>query len=151
MADIFARYPGAVGRAAVIGVECAFDLALVAPDLPPFPVPEGRTEATYLRELTWAGADRRYGPRDRNPQAYAQLKHELTVIEELGFPGYFLVKFSWTTIDTSWSRDGPHLTTLHSRTTGRNGGNGWQFRWTATTCACSPSRTHDVRSAVTTC
>ncbi|WP_410631441.1 error-prone DNA polymerase [Amycolatopsis sp. cmx-4-83] len=85
------RYPGAVGRAAVLGVEVAFDLRLVAPDLPPFPVPPGHDEMSYLRELTRAGAADRYGPREANPQAYAQLDHELAVIEALGFPGYFLV------------------------------------------------------------
>ena len=35
------RYPGAVARAAELGRSCAFDLRLVAPDLPPFPVPPG--------------------------------------------------------------------------------------------------------------
>ncbi|MEQ0565277.1 error-prone DNA polymerase [Amycolatopsis sp. NEAU-NG30] len=85
------RYPGAVGRAAVLGVEVAFDLRLVAPDLPPFPVPPGHDELSYLRELTWAGARARYGTREENPKAYAQLDHELAVIGELGFPGYFLV------------------------------------------------------------
>ncbi|WP_439382880.1 error-prone DNA polymerase [Amycolatopsis lexingtonensis] len=85
------RYPGAVGRAAVLGVEVAFDLRLVAPDLPPFPVPPGHDEMSYLRELTRAGAAERYGPREANPKAYAQLDHELAVIEDLGFPGYFLV------------------------------------------------------------
>src|SRR5581483_2809210 len=39
----FARYPGVVERAAALGRECAFDLALVAPNLPPWPVPEGHT------------------------------------------------------------------------------------------------------------
>jgi error-prone DNA polymerase len=91
MADIFARYPGVVQRAAVIGLECAFDLALVAPELPPFPCPPGHDEVSYLRELTWAGAARRYGPRESAPKAYAQLAHELDVIEQLGFPGYFLI------------------------------------------------------------
>ncbi|RSD14355.1 error-prone DNA polymerase [Amycolatopsis eburnea] len=85
------RYPGAVGRAAVLGVEVAFDLRLVAPDLPPFPVPPGHDEMSYLCELTRAGAADRYGTREANPKAYAQLDHELAVIEELGFPGYFLV------------------------------------------------------------
>ncbi|UOX89198.1 error-prone DNA polymerase [Amycolatopsis sp. FBCC-B4732] len=85
------RYPGAVGRAAVLGVEVAFDLRLVAPDLPPFPVPPGHDEMSYLRELTRAGAADRYGPREANSKAYAQLGHELAVIEALGFPGYFLV------------------------------------------------------------
>ncbi|SFP51387.1 error-prone DNA polymerase [Amycolatopsis arida] len=91
MAARFSRYPGAVQRAAVLGVECAFELHVVAPKLPPFPVPSGHTEAGYLRELTWAGARRRYGTREGNPAAYRQLDHELDTIERLGFPGYFLV------------------------------------------------------------
>jgi error-prone DNA polymerase len=85
------RYPGAVHRAAVLGVECSFDLSLVAPKLPPFDVPDGYTEDTYLRELTYRGAGKRYGPREDNPKAYRQIEHELKIIEELGFPGYFLV------------------------------------------------------------
>jgi error-prone DNA polymerase len=85
------RYPGAVQRAALFGVECAFDLKLVAPKLPPFPVPDGHDEVSFLRELTWEGALRRYGTRDQAPDAYRQLDHELAIIEELGFPGYFLV------------------------------------------------------------
>ncbi|MEU8638487.1 error-prone DNA polymerase [Amycolatopsis sp. NPDC048633] len=85
------RYPGAVGRAAVLGVEVAFDLKLVAPDLPPFPVPAGHDEMSFLGELTRRGAAKRYGSREENPKAYAQLDHELAIIEKLGFPGYFLV------------------------------------------------------------
>ena len=85
------RYPGAVGRAALLGVEVAFDLQLVVPELPPFPVEAGHDEMSFLRELTWKGAASRYGSRAENPRAYAQLDHELEVIEKLGFPGYFLV------------------------------------------------------------
>ena len=48
----FARWPGAVETAARLGAELAFSLHLIAPDLPPFPVPPGHTEMTYLRELT---------------------------------------------------------------------------------------------------
>jgi error-prone DNA polymerase len=91
MADRFARYPGAVQRAAELGGECAFDLRLVAPRLPPFDVPHGRTEAGWLRELTFRGALQRYGLPEDNPAAYRQIEHELAVIEELDFPGYFLV------------------------------------------------------------
>jgi error-prone DNA polymerase len=85
------RYPGAVQRAATLGLECAFDLALLAPSLPPFPVPDGQDENTYLRHLVTAGAARRYGPPESNPEAYRQLEHELAIIERLRFPGYFLV------------------------------------------------------------
>jgi error-prone DNA polymerase len=96
----FARWPGAVEQAAELGRECAFDLALVAPQLPPFPCPDGLDEMVYLRRVAAEGATRRYGPRggadlrgdrDRNRRAWAQIDHELAVVEALGFPGYFLV------------------------------------------------------------
>ncbi len=89
----FARYPGAVELAAELGRACAFDLHLVAPKLPEFPVPEGHNEMTFLRTLVEKGATRRYGPpgSERVPGAWRQLEHELTLIEELGFAGYFLV------------------------------------------------------------
>jgi error-prone DNA polymerase len=91
MADRFHRYPGAVHRAAQLGLECAFDLTLVAPDLPPFPVPPGHDEASFLRKLVYDSAALRYGARDEQPAAYRQLDHELEVIERLHFPGYFLI------------------------------------------------------------
>jgi error-prone DNA polymerase len=88
----FARWPGAVDRAAELAAECAFDLRLVAPRLPDFPVPERHTEQSWLAELTRRGAAERYGPQgaERVPGAYAQIAHELEVIGALGFPGYFL-------------------------------------------------------------
>ncbi|HEX3825256.1 MAG TPA: error-prone DNA polymerase [Mycobacteriales bacterium] len=92
MAQRFARWPGAVETAARLGEELAFPIQLIAPDLPPFPVPAGHTEMTYLRELTMKGAANRYGPRrPESEKAYVQIEHELAVIEELRFPGYFLV------------------------------------------------------------
>ncbi len=87
----FARYPGAVDRAAALGRECAFDLQLVAPNLPPFPCPPGHDEMSFLRLLTEQGALGRYGTRAEHPVAYQQIDHELDMIEVLGFPGYFLV------------------------------------------------------------
>ena len=91
MAEILARFPTAVPTAARLGRELAFDLALVAPRLPPFPVPDGHTEASLLRHRTLEGAARRYGHPDSNPAAYRQLEHELNIIEQLDFPGYFLI------------------------------------------------------------
>ena len=43
--------------------------------------------------MTQLGAERRYGSRaaERVPGAWAQIDHELDVIERLGFPGYFLI------------------------------------------------------------
>ncbi len=89
----FARFPGIVERAAEIGRAAAFDLALVAPQLPPFPCPSGMTEMNYLRRLVEEGGTRRYGPRSAtsSPDPWAVIDRELAIIDELGFPGYFLV------------------------------------------------------------
>jgi error-prone DNA polymerase len=90
----FAAYPGAVENAAMFGEDLAFDLHLVAPRLPDFPIPEpGHDEMGWLRELTMRGARDRYGPPQAHPRAYQQLEHELRMIEELNFPGYFLVVY----------------------------------------------------------
>ncbi len=82
-----------MARAARFGADLAFDLHLVAPKLPDYPVPAGHTEMSWLRHLTMAGALARYGPPEAAPEAYAQLEHELKMIDELGFPGYFLVVY----------------------------------------------------------
>jgi len=99
----FARYPGVVEQAAEIGRAAAFDLALVAPKLPPFDCPAGPdgvplAEMAYLRQLVDAGARHRYGERPQHGEdlsvrarAWRTIDHELAVIEGLGFAGYFLV------------------------------------------------------------
>jgi error-prone DNA polymerase len=99
----FARYPGVVELAAEIGRAAAFDLALVAPSLPPFPCPPGPDgqplgEMAYLRQLVDRGARRRYGERPQpgedlslRARAWRTIDHELDIIEGLGFAGYFLV------------------------------------------------------------
>src|SRR5690606_17474281 len=71
----FAAWPRAVDTAAALGAELAFDLRLVAPKLPDYPIPEpGHTEMSWLRKLTWEGARRRYGP--HHPAAERQIEHE---------------------------------------------------------------------------
>ena len=94
----FARYPGVVEAAAEIGRAAAFDLSLVAPRLPPYPCPDGLTEMQFLRRLAEDGAVRRYGHRPAagedlslRARAWRAVDHELSVIEALGFAGYFLV------------------------------------------------------------
>ena len=91
MARLFAQRPEVVTAAAELGEQCAFGLALIAPQLPPFAVPRGHTEDSWLRSLVMSGARDRYGPADSAPRAYAQIEHELKVIAQLKFPGYFLV------------------------------------------------------------
>jgi error-prone DNA polymerase len=94
MARRLAGYPGAVETAVELGEGLAFDLRLVAPRLPDFPLPAGfASEMAYLRHLTNQGAREAYpdGAGGVSPAANSRLEHELGVIEELGYPGYFLV------------------------------------------------------------
>ncbi|MFV0253704.1 MAG: error-prone DNA polymerase [Beutenbergiaceae bacterium] len=93
MAYIHRSHPQALAATVDIAEQCAFDLQLVAPNLPPYPVPSGHTEASWLRQLTYDGARQRYGPpeAERQPGAYAMIEHELAVIGALDFPGYFLI------------------------------------------------------------
>jgi error-prone DNA polymerase len=81
----------AVAGTAQVAQDCAFTLNLVAPQLPHFPTPDGHDEMSWLTELTRRGAVGRYGDRDANPHAWQVIDHELEVIGDLGFPGYFLI------------------------------------------------------------
>jgi len=93
MSVLLRRYPNTLEQTIELAAECAFDFRVLAPKLPDFPVPDGHTEKTWLRELVATLAPDRYGPPDRERQAgaYQQLARELKVIEDLGFPGYFLI------------------------------------------------------------
>jgi len=93
MAARFAAFPGAVRRTARVADECAFDLHLVAPNLPDFPRPAGHTDMSWLRELTYRGARERYRGSEYETKAYIQIAHELDIIAELDFPGYFLIVY----------------------------------------------------------
>jgi error-prone DNA polymerase len=93
MSVLLRRYPNTLEQTIELAEDCAFDFKVIAPKLPDFPVPDGYTEATWLRRLVEEQAPLRYGPPDseRQPGAYRQLARELDVIERLGFPGYFLI------------------------------------------------------------
>ncbi len=77
-------------NASILAERLAFDLHLIAPNLPPFKgCKAGQSEMDLLRDLVYRGAAERYGL--VHAEAYAQIERELKMIEELNFPGYFLV------------------------------------------------------------
>ena len=91
MLHLHRRHPEAVRNAASLGRQFAFDFRILEPGLPHYPVPNGQTEETWLRHLTYQGAVKRYGSRAEFPRAWEQIDHELEIIEQLEFPGYFLI------------------------------------------------------------
>ena len=56
---------------------------------PGFPVPDGETPFSYLSELCWAGARKRYHP--LTPAVVNRLANELDVIERAGLAEFFLI------------------------------------------------------------
>ncbi|MCL5446006.1 MAG: PHP domain-containing protein, partial [Actinobacteria bacterium] len=89
----FARWPGAVERAACIAGECTLELHPLAPQIPSFAVPRGHSQQSWLAHLVEAGAAYRYGGRNVSSagRAWKQIDHEMEVILSLGYAGYFLV------------------------------------------------------------
>ncbi|MCB9884900.1 MAG: DNA polymerase III subunit alpha [Planctomycetes bacterium] len=88
-----ADVPDAVANARELLAGCTLSFPERAPPVfPPIELPPGVCAAARLRELACAGLRRRFG--DRDPQvraaAEARCEHELRVIEQMGFPPYFL-------------------------------------------------------------
>ena len=89
MTGLFADLPEAVANTLRFAEQLEFGLENLGYEFPSFPVPPGETMDTFLRKLTWFGAQQRYG--GISPAVRAQLDRELALIAKLGFAGYFLV------------------------------------------------------------
>ena len=84
------RFPGACDNTLSIAERAEVDLEFGKILLPQFPVPEGETEVTYLRKLVEEGTHERYGA-EPGAEVWERVEHELKIIEEMGFPAYFLI------------------------------------------------------------
>ena len=93
LAHIYPQCTDLLATTVEIAGECAFTLELVAPDLPRWDTPDGHTEMAWLTHLVEARFERRYRsrPAEVRERAREQIRHELGVIDALGFPGYFLI------------------------------------------------------------
>ncbi len=83
-------FPDACDNTLWVAERANVDLELGKILLPSFPVPSGETEVSYLRKLVDQGARERYGP-DPGAEVWDRVEHELKIIEEMGFPAYFLI------------------------------------------------------------
>ena len=89
MARRFADLPDALAGADEIAARCRFTLEDLGYRFPDYPVPGGRPQIAYLRELVEAGARGRYRP--VTTRVRQQLARELLLIEKLDLAGYFLI------------------------------------------------------------
>jgi len=90
MADSFAEWPEAVPSTLEIAERCAVEIELGNLLLPRYPTPDGEEPEAMLRRIAEEGLRARYG--DPVPAAARErLEFEMGVIEEMGFPSYFLI------------------------------------------------------------
>ncbi|MDY7219005.1 DNA polymerase III subunit alpha [Denitrificimonas sp. JX-1] len=100
MAQLFADIPEAISNSVAIAKRCNIEIQLGTHFLPDFPVPEGMTIGEYLRHVSFEGLEERLSvtlPKDtpdyvEKRKVYDdRLNFELDIINQMGFPGYFLI------------------------------------------------------------
>ena len=93
MQQLFADLPEAITNTLEVSSRLEFTLDNLGYEFPRYPVPEGETMNSFLREHAWAGFHDRYGrkPRDLQTHARRQIEKELNLIEKLKLAGYFLI------------------------------------------------------------
>jgi DNA polymerase-3 subunit alpha len=89
MAAALPMAPEAVDRAMEVAERCNVELRLGEPMMPEFPVPEGYSLDTYLREKCAGELENRY-PKG-GPEVRERMDYELDVIGQTGYSGYFLL------------------------------------------------------------
>ena len=92
MAELFADLPEALQNTVVIAKRCAF---MAEKKKPAFPLYDchGKTPAQVLRDMADKGFEMRMkGRTDEERKKYRErMEYELGVIEQMGFPSYFLI------------------------------------------------------------
>ena len=93
MQQLFADLPEALANTVELSSRLEFTLEALGYEFPKYPVPEGETMMSFLRERAREGFQRRYGRSDAGLQSRArrQIERELALIEKLKLPGYFLI------------------------------------------------------------
>ncbi len=100
MIELFSDIPEAIENTVEIAKRCNMDLMLGKYFLPDFPIPDGMTINEFFAEESRRGLEKRLDYLyDRSSDDFAEIRQpyderlqiELDVINEMGFPGYFLI------------------------------------------------------------
>ncbi len=89
MAALFADFPEVIANTTELASRLQFTMKDLGYKFPAFPTPNGESQMDCLRRLTREGMLHCYG--SQNEGAHAQIEHELSIIEKLDLPGYFLI------------------------------------------------------------
>jgi DNA polymerase III subunit alpha len=92
MVDLFGEFPEAITSTLEVAEKCNLNLDLKQNHMPRFPIPADsgtKTLEEYLDKLAREGFGGRYP--DPTPEMLERLNHELCVIKNMGYAGYFLI------------------------------------------------------------
>ena len=94
MCELFADLPEAIENTLAIARRCAIKAETHKPILPSF-AQKDKSEAEALHEIAKQGLERRLQEADKlyaeRDEYFERLDYELSIIEGMGFPGYFLI------------------------------------------------------------
>src|SRR6056297_92925 len=95
----FKEVPEALENTLKIAEKCNVEIELGKTQLPYFEVPDNFNEDSYLRKLCQDGLKERYGLsyEDIDQERQERLDFELSVIEKMGWPSYFLIVADFVT------------------------------------------------------
>ncbi len=105
MRRLLDEFPTACRETQALADQCRFRHELGRWRYPEFPLPAGETTESYLWKLCFDGLQRRY--RRVSSRAMARLQEEISVVEKLGFAGYFLIV--WDIVRWAGERGMPTL------------------------------------------
>lgn len=108
MAELFSDIPEALVNSVEIAKRCNVQVTLNEYFLPKFPT-GGMSDADYLVKVSWQGLEQRLAflfpdekqRIEKRSEYDERLKIELDVINQMGFPGYFLIVMEFI----QWSKD----------------------------------------------
>jgi DNA polymerase-3 subunit alpha len=89
MAALFAEVPAALRNTLAVAEQCEVKFEFGKYLLPRFPLPEGHTPGSYLRQLCEERLPLRYP--HAGPEVRRQMDYELELIDRMGFSGYLLI------------------------------------------------------------
>jgi DNA polymerase-3 subunit alpha len=98
MADLFQNTPEAISHTVEIAEQCNLELRFEEKHIPRIVVPSGESLDSYLEKLSRMGLEKKLishqeeiGFKERSVKYSARLEEELSIIESMGYSGYFLI------------------------------------------------------------
>jgi len=110
MTELFSDIPEAIANTIEIAKRCTITIQMGKYFLPAYPVPEGMSEAEFFCKISHEGLDQRLTRildidasdyTERRKVYEDRLNFELDIINQMGFPGYFLIVMDFI----QWAKD----------------------------------------------